>query len=72
MRRGAAEAPPERTLVETYSPYLAPEPHRGEQNRSEWTRFNGAMLAEIWGLPEDDVARMSVENATRVFGSPRG
>jgi TatD DNase family protein len=72
VRRGAAEAPPERTLVETDSPYLAPEPHRGEQNRPEWTRLNGAMLAEIWGLPEDDVARMSAENATRVFGSPRG
>jgi TatD DNase family protein len=72
VRRGAAEAPPERTLVATDSPYLAPEPHRGEQNRPEWTRLNGAMLAEIWGLPEDDVARMSAENATRVFGLPRG
>ena len=72
VRRGAAEAPPERTLVETDSPYLAPEPHRGETNRPEWTRFNGAMLAEIWGVPEVEVARMSVENATRVFGSPRG
>ncbi|MGB5381453.1 MAG: TatD family hydrolase [Acidimicrobiia bacterium] len=72
VRRGAAEAPPERTLVETDAPYLAPEPHRGETNRPEWTRFNGAMLAEIWGVPEVDVARMSVENATRVFGSPRG
>jgi TatD DNase family protein len=72
VRRGAAEAPPERTLVETDSPYLAPEPHRGETNRPEWTRFNGATLAEIWGVPEADVARMSVENATRVFGSPRG
>ena len=72
VRRGAAAAPPERTLVETDSPYLAPEPHRGETNRPEWTRFNGAMLAEIWGLPEADVARITAENATRVFGSPRG
>jgi TatD DNase family protein len=72
VRRGAAEAPPERTLVETDTPYLAPEPHRGETNRPEWTQFNGAMLAEIWGIPEDDVARMSTENATRVFGSPHG
>jgi TatD DNase family protein len=72
VRRGAAEAPPERSLVETDTPYLAPEPHRGETNRPEWTRFNGAKLAEIWGMPEDDVARLSAENATRVFGSPRG
>ena len=72
VRRGAAEAPPERTLVETDSPYLAPEPHRGEPNRPEWTRFNSAMLSEIWDIPEDDVARMTAENAARTFGSPRG
>ena len=72
VRRGAAEAPPEQTLVETDSPYLAPEPFRGEPNRPELARYNGAMLAEIWGMPEDDVARMSAENAARVFGSPRG
>jgi len=71
VRLGAAEAPPERTLVETDTPYLAPEPHRGEPNRPEWTILNGAMLAEIWGLPEDEVARLTVENAARVFGSPR-
>ena len=39
VRRGAAEAPPERTLVETDSPYLAPEPYRGETNRPEMTRL---------------------------------
>jgi TatD DNase family protein len=72
VRRGAAEAPPERSLVETDSPYLAPEPHRGETNRPEWTRFNGLELAKIWGMPDDEVARLSAENATRVFGSPRG
>lgn len=71
VRLGAAEAPPESTLVETDTPYLAPEPHRGEPNRPEWTSLNGAMLAEIWGLQEDDVARITVENANRVFGPPR-
>jgi TatD DNase family protein len=72
VRRGAAEAPPKRTLVETDTPYLAPEPHRGEPNQSEWTAFNGAMLGEIWGMPTDEVARITVENAARVFGTPRG
>ena len=71
VRLGAAEAPPERTLIETDTPYLAPEPHRGEPNRPEWTALNGAMLAELWGRPEDEVARLTAENAARVFGSPR-
>lgn len=72
VRRGAAEAPPERTLVETDTPYLAPEPFRGEINRPELVRYNGAVLAEIWGMSEAEVARSSAENAARVFGSPRG
>ena len=71
VRLGAAEAPPACTLVETDTPYLAPEPHRGEPNRPEWTKLNGAMLAEIWGMAEDDVARITAENAARVFGTPR-
>ena len=50
VRRAAAEAPPERTLVETDSPYLTPVPHRGEDNRPEWVSLNGGALAEVWGV----------------------
>lgn len=70
VRLGAAEAPPGRTLLETDTPYLAPEPHRGEPNRPEWVRFNGAVLADVWGVAEVEVARITSENAARVFGSP--
>ncbi len=72
VRRAAAEAPPERTLVETDTPYLTPEPHRDETNRPEWSSLNGLALADIWGMPGDEVARITSENAARVFGSPRG
>ncbi len=72
VRRAAAEAPPERTLVETDTPYLTPEPHRDETNRPEWSILNGLALGDIWGMPGDEVARITSENAARVFGSPRG
>jgi len=72
VRRAAAEAPPERTLVETDTPYLSPEPHRSEPNRPEWSILNGFALADIWGMKADEVARLTSENAARVFGSPRG
>ena len=72
VRRGAAEAPPERTRVETVSPDRAPEPFRGEPTRPEQTRYTGALLAEIWDMPAVVVARMSAATAARVFGSPRG
>lgn len=72
VRRGAAEAPPERTLVETDTPYLSPEPHRRETNRPEWSILNGEALADIWGVDISDVERITAGNTARVFGSPRG
>jgi TatD DNase family protein len=72
VRRGAAEAPRDRTLVETDSPYLTPTPHRGEENRPEWVAFNGVALGEVWGIGADDVAELTAAHAAVVFdGSPR-
>lgn len=70
VRRAAAEAPPERTLVETDSPYLTPVPHRGEENRPEWVALNGGALAEVWGVDLDTVAELSARHAAAVFGAP--
>jgi len=68
VRRGAAEAPPERTIVETDSPFLAPVPHRGETNRPELVALNGEALARVWGLDAETVAELSSSQAERVFG----
>lgn len=54
-------------MVETDTPYLAPPPHRGEQNEPGWVALVGAALARVWGMEVDDVARITTENATRVF-----
>jgi TatD DNase family protein len=72
VRRAAVEAPSDRTMVETDTPYLTPEPHRSETNRPEWSILNGLALADIWGLPADEVADLTSATAARVFGSPRG
>jgi TatD DNase family protein len=70
VRRAAAVVPPERTLVETDSPYLTPVPHRGEDNRPEWVALNGGALAEVWGVDVETVAGLSATHAARVFGEP--
>lgn len=70
VRRGAAEAPPQRTLVETDSPYLTPVPHRGEDNRPEWVALNGHALADVWGIDVASVAASSAAHADAVFGAP--
>jgi TatD DNase family protein len=67
VRLGAAEVPPERALVETDTPYLAPPPHRGEPNEPGWVPLVGEALAAVWGLPAEEVAVMTTANATRVF-----
>lgn len=68
IRLGAELVPPERAMVETDTPYLAPPPHRGEQNEPAWVALVGAALAGVWGLPLEDVASITSANAARVFG----
>lgn len=70
VRRAAAEVPPERTLVETDSPYLTPVPHRREDNRPEWVALNGQALAGVWGVDVDTVAELTAKHAAAVFGAP--
>lgn len=67
IRLGAELIPPDRAMVETDTPYLAPPPHRGERNEPAWVAFVGEALAEVWGLPVEEVARATGDNAARVF-----
>jgi len=68
IRLGAELVPPERGLVETDTPYLAPPPHRGEPNEPAWVSLVGAALAEVWGMPVGEVGSVTSTNAARVFG----
>lgn len=67
IRLAAALVPPDRAMVETDTPYLAPPPHRGEANEPAWVAHNGAALAAVWGIDADDVARATSATAERVF-----
>lgn len=72
LRLAARHAPRDRTMVETDSPYLTPEPLRGESNEPANVAITGATLADVWGLDIDEVAKLTSQTASRVFGSPRG
>ena len=67
LRLGVAEAPPDRSMVETDSPYLTPEPLRGVDNEPANVGLTGSKLAEIWGLRVDEVASLTTATAERVF-----
>ena len=60
--------PMDRLMLETDSPYLAPEPHRGHRNDSRMLPFIAQVVAEEKGLSTDEVARITMENGKRFFG----
>ncbi len=64
----AAEAPLDRILLETDSPYLAPVPLRGTRNDSRTLVHVAARLAEIRGMTAEDVIAQTAENGKRLFG----
>jgi TatD DNase family protein len=68
VREAAALCPLDRLLVETDSPYLAPLPHRGKQNRPAWVPLVGEAVAAAKGVPVAEVEEASTANAERIFG----
>lgn len=59
--------PMERILLETDSPYMAPEPHRGTRNDSRNIPYVIAKIAELKGITPQAVERITEENAYRLF-----
>ena len=71
LRAVAAFVPLDRCLIETDSPFLAPVPFRGKTNTPALVPHVAAKLAELKGLPIDDVAAATSANFDRLFGVPR-
>jgi TatD DNase family protein len=70
LRAAAAAVPVERLLVETDSPYLAPQPVRGRPNEPAHLGHTVRALADARGADADDLAARLQENATAAFGLP--
>ena len=61
------EAPRERLLIETDSPYLAPVPRRGKRNEPAYVAFVAAKIAELREESVEEVAAYTTENARRLY-----
>lgn len=68
VQAAVARIPFERLLIETDSPYLAPEPWRGKRNHPALAAFTARRIAEIKGRSLEDVWRITGDNARRFFG----
>ncbi len=62
-----AETPPDRLLVETDSPYLAPVPHRGQRNEPARVVDVARAAAELRGESLESLARMTTRNALTFY-----
>jgi TatD DNase family protein len=68
LQEAAAGLPDELLLVETDSPYLAPQPVRGKPNEPANVALTAGFVAELRGLPYAELEGTVERNAARVFG----
>ena len=68
IQEAAQNLPLDKILVETDAPYLAPVPKRGRENKTAYTRYVVEKIAELRGLPVEEVAQATYDNAKKVFG----
>ena len=60
--------PTDRLLVETDSPFLTPQAHRGRRNEPAYVTFVAEEVAEATGLTVEEVGRITTKNVWRLFG----
>ena len=61
--------PPDRLLLETDAPYLAPVPHRGKRNEPGFVRDVAERAAVLRGESFDELTQRTTANAQRCFGA---
>lgn len=67
LREAVEYIPMDKILLETDSPYLAPEPNRGKRNTSLNLPYVAREIAAIKGISYEDVVRITEENAEQLF-----
>ncbi len=55
-------------VLETDAPYLSPVPYRGKRNESSYLLNIAEKLAEVKKVSVEEVARITTENAEKIFG----
>ena len=68
LREAVSAVPPERIILETDCPYLAPEPFRGSRNDSSNLVYVVAALAELLGKTTEEVEDITFQNAKTFYG----
>ena len=67
LKETVMQIPLERILLETDSPYMAPEPHRGSRNASGNLVYVVEKIAELKGITAKEVENATLANARKLF-----
>ncbi|MFA5316142.1 MAG: TatD family hydrolase [Dehalococcoidales bacterium] len=67
----AREVPLDKMLVETDSPYLPPQPHRGQRNEPAYLPLAIEKIARLRGLEPASVGQATAENTFNLFRIPK-
>lgn len=67
LKEAVEYIPMDRILLETDSPYLAPEPHRGSRNSSLNLPYVAQEIAALKGITYEEVVEITAQNAKRLF-----
>ena len=54
-------------VLETDAPYLSPVPHRGKRNESFYVTYILKKISELYGLNEQEIAKITSKNALEIF-----
>ena len=69
LREVAARVPDQWLLIETDSPYLAPEPHRGKRCEPAFVRHVAERLATVRGTSVERIGEITTNNFQRIFST---
>ena len=68
LREVAKDLPLETILIETDSPYLAPQPWRGKRNEPAYVAEVARTLATVRNCSQEEIAVATTGNFRRFFG----
>ncbi|HPD45007.1 MAG TPA: TatD family hydrolase, partial [Candidatus Woesebacteria bacterium] len=60
----------DRLILETDCPWLAPVPHRGEENKPAYVKYVYQKVAEIWQMSFEETEKIIDGNAKKLFSIP--
>jgi TatD DNase family protein len=68
LDKAIAEIDLSKIVLETDAPYLAPVPYRGKRNECGYILYVAQKLAELKGVPVNEIDAITTDNASNLFG----